>query len=94
MVVQSVVSGYEKTGKKDKAYDYLTESIGTIDKKFNIFIKDLQAMGREKAFDEATNIQKITPFYQYLFEVMKPFDSTYEKEKMQQIEAQLIKATE
>lgn len=94
MVVQSVVNGYKKTGKRDKAYEYLTQSISTIDKRFNTFIKDLQTMDKEKAFDEATNIQKITPFYQYLFEVMKPFDSTYEKEKMQQIEVQLIKATE
>lgn len=94
LIVQSVVDGYEKLGKKDKAYDYLITSISTIDKRFNLFLKDLQIMGKEKAFEEASNIQKITPFYQYLFQVMKPYDSTYEKEKMQQIEAQIIRATE
>ena len=39
--------------------------------------------GKEKAFNEAEKVQKITPFYSYLFEVMKPYDSTYPKEKKQ-----------
>ena len=93
MIVQSVVNGYEKIGKREKAYEYLIKSINTIDKRFDTFIKDLQAMGSEKAFYEADGVQKITPFYQYLFEVMRPFDSTYEIEKMQQIEAKIIKVT-
>ena len=47
----------------------------------------------DSAFIKAEEVQYITPFYQYLFEVMRPFDSTYEVEKMQQIESQIIKAT-
>lgn len=94
MVVQSVVSGYERAGKKDKAYQYLTNSIQNIDKRFDNLIKDLQIMGREKAYDEVEKVQSITPFYQFLFEVMKPYDSTYEKEKMQEITNQIIKVTQ
>jgi hypothetical protein len=29
---------------------------------------------------------KITPFYSYLFEVMKPYDSTYSNEKEAEIQ--------
>ena len=51
-------------------------------------------MGKEKAYKESENVQKITPFYEYLFNVMKPYDSTYSKEKMDQITSQVIKATQ
>ena len=46
-----------------------------------------------KAFNEAEKVQKITPFYSYLFEVMKPYDSTYPKEKEAEITRQMMKAT-
>jgi hypothetical protein len=39
-------------------------------------------------------VQKITPFYQYLFDIMEPFDSTYSKEKESQITNSIIKATQ
>ena len=81
IVVGSVSNAYKKIGKEDKAYDYLVKSITPIDKRFNNFIKDLDALGKEKAYDEAENVKKITPFYSYLFEVMKPYDSTYANEK-------------
>ena len=93
MIVQSVVNGYEKIGKREKAYEYLIKSINTIDKRFDTFIKDLEILNSDSAFIKAEEVQYITPFYQYLFEVMRPFDSTYEGEKMQQIESQIIKAT-
>ena len=51
-------------------------------------------MGKEKAMQQSENVQKITPFYQYIFEVMKPYDSTYTKEKMSQITNSVIKATQ
>ena len=43
---------------------------------------------------ESENIQKIAPFYQYLFEVIKPYDSIYASEKMDQITNQIMKATQ
>lgn len=93
-IVQAIVNGYEKAGKKDKAYQYLVNSIQNMDKKFNALIQDLEAMGREKSFEHQEDLQKIAPFYQVLFEIMKPYDSTYAKEKMQQMEQQIIRATQ
>ncbi|WP_370900164.1 protein O-mannosyl-transferase family [Chryseobacterium gossypii] len=94
LVVSAVTDAYTKIGQKEKAYDYLVKSIEPIDKKFNVFIKDLQQMGKEKAMSESENVQKITPFYQYLFDIMEPFDSTYSKEKENQITTAIIKATQ
>ncbi len=94
LVVGAVTDAYAKTGQKDKAYNYILQSLNPIDKKYNIFIKNLQQMGKEKALDESDNIQKIAPFYQYLFQIMKPYDSTYANEKMDQITNQIIRATQ
>jgi len=94
LVVSAVTDAYKKIGQNEKAYAYLVKSIEPIDKKFNIFIKELQQMGKEKAMKESENVQKITPFYQYLFDVMEPFDSTYSKEKEEQITTAIIKATQ
>ena len=93
IVVSSVSNAYKKIGKEDKAYDYLVKSITPIDKRFNTFIGDLKEMGKEKAQDEIENVRKVTPFYSYLFEVMKPYDSTYSNEKQAEIQRQLIEAT-
>ena len=65
-----------------------------IDKRFNESIKDLEMIGKEKALKKSEEVQKITPFYQYLFDVMDPYDSTYSKEKESQITNAVIKATE
>ena len=70
------------------------KSIEPIDKRFQNFVKDLQAMGKEKAFKESEKVQKITPFYTYLFDVMEPYDSTYAKEKEDQITSAIMKATQ
>lgn len=94
LVVSAVTDAYKKTGQNEKAYSYLVKSIEPIDKKFNVFIKDLQQMGKEKAMKESENVQRITPFYQYLFDVMEPYDSTYSKEKEDQITRAIIKVTQ
>lgn len=94
LVVAAVTDAYKKLGQDDKAYEYLVKSLEPIDKKFNAFIKELQLMGKEKAMKESENVQKITPFYQYLFDVMEPFDSTYSKEKEEQITTAIIKVTQ
>lgn len=94
LVVSAVTDAYTKIGKKDKAYDYLVKSIEPIDKKFNTFVENLKEMGKEKAMNESDQVQKITPFYQYLFDIMEPFDSTYSKEKESQITNSIIKATQ
>lgn len=93
LVTGAVSDAYKKIGQKDKGYNYLLKSIEPIDKRFKNFISDLQMAGKEKAFNEAEKVQKITPFYSYLFEVMKPYDSTYPKEKEAEITRQMMKAT-
>ncbi|MDO4225331.1 MAG: DUF2723 domain-containing protein, partial [Bergeyella zoohelcum] len=94
LVVRAVSDAYIKLGKKDKGYDYLVKSLQPLDKRYNAFIKQLQAMGKEKAYNEADKIQDIVPFYHYIFDVMKPYDSTYGEEKLKQIEQQLMKLTQ
>lgn len=94
LVVGAVVDAYKKMGKEDKGYQYLVKSIEPIDKRYENFIKDLEQMGKERAMREADNIQKIAPFYQFLFEVMKPYDSTYQEEKLNQITNQIMKVTQ
>lgn len=94
MVVSAITGGYTELGQKDKAYAYLVKSLEPIDKKFNNFVKDLKVMGKEKAMKKSEEVQTITPFYQYLFDVMEPFDSTYSKEKEMQITNAIINATE
>lgn len=94
LVISAVTDAYTRIGQKEKAYDYLVKSIEPIDKKFNTFIESLKEMGKEKAMNESEQVQKITPFYQYLFDIMEPFDSTYSKEKETQITNAIIKATQ
>ncbi|MGG5211081.1 glycosyltransferase family 117 protein [Chryseobacterium sp. MIQD13] len=94
LVVSAVTDAYKKLGQNERAYAYLVKSIDPIDKKFNAFINTLQQMGKEKAIKESEKVQKIAPFYQYLFDVMQPFDSTYSKEKEDQITRAMIKVTQ
>lgn len=94
LVVSAVSDAYEKLGQRDKAYAYLVSSIEPVDKRFNAFIKDLEMMGRDKAYRESEKVQKITPFYQYIFEVMNDYDSTYANEKLEQITNRVIRATQ
>ncbi|WP_343608367.1 DUF2723 domain-containing protein [Chryseobacterium oranimense] len=93
LVVGAVTDAYKELGQNEKAYAYLVKSIEPIDKKFNVFIRNLQQIGKEKAIKESENVQKIAPFYQYLFDVMEPYDSTYSKEKEDQITRALMKVT-
>jgi hypothetical protein len=93
IVISAVSDAYKKIGQKDKGYAYLVKSIDPIDKRFKNFIADLKMMGKEKAFKESDNAQKITPFYSYIFQVMKPYDSTYANEKEAEITRQVIEAT-
>jgi len=94
MVISNVVDAYEKLGNKEKAYQYLIKSTELIDKKFSDFIEKLRILGKEKAYIESNDIQKIVPFYEYLFALIKPYDSTYEKEKTNYITTELLKVTQ
>lgn len=94
LVVGAVSDAYNKIGQKDKGYQYLVNSLNVIDKRFNEFVKDLQEMGKERAFKKVDEAQKVTSFYSYLFDVMKDYDTTYEAEKMEQISDQLMRVTQ
>ncbi len=94
MVVAAVSDAYNKIGQKDKGYSYLVTSLEPVDKRFNAFIKNLEQMGKEKAYRESQKVQRITPFYSYLFDVMKPYDSTYAKEKEDQITKEIMRVAQ
>jgi len=94
LVVSAVTEAYKTLGQKEKAYTYLLKSIEPIDKKFSVFIKGLQQMGKEKAIKESENVRQIAPFYQYLFNVMEPFDSAYSRKKEIEITNAMMKATQ
>ncbi|MEE6126791.1 DUF2723 domain-containing protein [Chryseobacterium arthrosphaerae] len=94
LVVSAVTEAYRRTGQDEKAHAYVLKSVVPVDQKFNSFVKGLQQMGREKAMKESENIQQIVPFYQYLFDVIKPLDSNYSKMKEEQITQAMIKATQ
>ena len=92
LVVAAVTDAYKKIGQQDKGYAYLVKSLDVIDKRFNSFVNNLKSMGKEKAYKETDKVQTITPFYTYLFDVMKPYDSTYSKEKEEQITKAIMNA--
>lgn len=94
LVVGAVSDAYDRLGKRDKGYNYVVKSIEPIDKRFNGFVKNLEIMGKEKAYKESEKVQKITPFYTYLFDIMNPYDSTYSQEKETQITNAVIRATQ
>ncbi|MGE8434298.1 glycosyltransferase family 117 protein [Chryseobacterium joostei] len=94
LVISAVTEGYRRLGQNEKAHAYLLKSVEPIDQKFNVFIKSLKQMDKGKAIKESENVQQITPFYQYLFDVMKPFDSAYSKKKEEQITTAMIRATQ
>lgn len=94
LVVGAVSDAYDRLGKRDKGYNYVVKSIEPIDKRFNGFVKNLEIMGKEKAYKESEKVQKITPFYTYLFDIMNPYDSTYSQEKETQITNAVIRVTQ
>ncbi|MHA6697643.1 glycosyltransferase family 117 protein [Chryseobacterium sp. A321] len=94
MVISAVSEGYEARGESKKAYDYLVKGLTPIDKRYSTLMKDLEAMGKQKAYSEADKLQNIIPFYHYLFEAFKPYDSTFGPERLKQIETQLMQVTQ
>lgn len=94
LVVSAVSGAYNKLGQKNKGYDYAIKSIEPIDKRFNAFIQVLKGKDKEDKMGAADEVQRITPFYQYIFDVMDPYDSTYSKEKQTQITDAVIRATQ
>ncbi|WP_126650329.1 glycosyltransferase family 117 protein [Chryseobacterium aureum] len=94
LVVSAVTDAYKTLGENEKARAYVLKSMEPVDKKMNIFIKGLQQMGKEKAVKEAGNFRRIAPFYQYLFNVMEPFDSAYSRKKEIEITDAMMQVTQ
>ncbi len=94
LVVAAVTDAYKTLGQNEKAHAYLLKSVEPVDKKFSVFIKGLQQMGKEKAGKAAENVRQIAPFYQYLFNVMEPFDSAYSRKKEIEIRDAMISVTQ
>lgn len=91
LIVSAVVDAYRTLGQNEKGYDYIVKSLEPIDKRYNTFIKDLEQMGREKAFGEKDKVKNIATYYFYVDDIMKPYDSTFGKEKVSKIEQDLMK---
>ena len=94
LVVEAVSEAYKMLGRKDDGYQYVVKSLEPIDKQYDNIIKDIQQLGREKSYMKMDDIQNVMPFYKFLFNVMKPYDSTYEEEKLSKIQNDLIRYTE
>lgn len=93
-LVNSISDAYQKIGQKEKAYNYTINAISVIDKRFDAFVKELQMLGKEKAFGRLEESHNITNFYQYLFDVTNKFDTTYASEKEEQVTRALMKVAQ
>ncbi len=94
LVVGAVTDALQKIGKQDEAYSYLIKSFEPVDKRFNAFVKHLSELDKDKAIRESEKVQKITPFFSYLFDIARPFDSTFADEKEMQMTNAIIQATQ
>ncbi|MGX9987076.1 glycosyltransferase family 117 protein [Soonwooa purpurea] len=93
-LVNSISDAYQKIGQKEKAYNYTINAISVIDKRFDAFVKELQMLGKEKAFGKLEESHNITNFYQYLFDVTNKYDTTYASEKEEQVTRALMKVAQ
>ncbi|MDL1913437.1 MAG: DUF2723 domain-containing protein [Bergeyella sp.] len=94
LVVSAVSDAYKKRGEKGKGYQYILESMMPIDEKYKEFTRYLERIGKEKSQKESDKISEIMPFYQYLFEVVRPYDSTFAQDRIQQISSEIIRLTQ
>ncbi|WP_300672633.1 DUF2723 domain-containing protein [Soonwooa sp.] len=93
-LVNSISDAYRLIGQKDKGYQYTVNAISVIDKRFDNFIKELQMLGKEKAYNKLDQSHNITNFYQYLFDVTNKYDTTYASEKEEQVTRALMKVAQ
>ncbi len=93
-LVNSISDAYNVIGQKDKGYQYTVNAVSVIDKRFNAFVKELQMLGKEKAFNRLDESHNITNFYQYLFDVTNKYDTTYATEKEAQVTQALMKVAQ
>ncbi len=93
-LVNSISQAYNVIGQKDKGYQYTINAVSVIDKRFDAFVKELQMLGKEKAFNRLDESHNITNFYQYLFDVTNKYDTTYATEKEAQVTQALMKVAQ
>ncbi len=94
MIAGAVSEAYEAQGQSNKGYNYLVQSLSPVEERYKRHIKDLEAMGKAKAYTQADRLENIIPFYHYLFEAFKPYDSTFGPEKLKQIESEIMRVTQ
>ena len=54
----------------------------------------LQNTKAEHKQEKVDQVQEITPFYDYLFDAMQPYDSAYASARMKQINSDIMKAVQ
>ena len=63
-----------------------------IEQEYRTYLTELQKSNGNQKHEKADKIEEITPFYQYLFDAIQPYDSAYTVVKMKQITSDVTKA--
>ncbi|AQX06387.1 glycosyltransferase [Elizabethkingia meningoseptica] len=92
MIARSVANAYARNGEKEKGLTYLLNAMKPIDSEFRTYLTELQNSNGNQKHEKADKIEEITPFYQYLFDAIQPYDSAYTAVKMKQITSDVTKA--
>lgn len=92
MIAKSIADAYVRNGEKEKGLKYLLNALKPVDSEFRSYLVQLQNTKAENKQKKVDQVQEITPFYEYLFDAMQPYDSSYASNRMKQINADIMKA--
>jgi len=92
-LTESVVKGYREIGQEDKAYSYAENSFKPIDQRLNaIFTKIKENANPKNQSEQQYNLDALYQSYMQLSEIVKPMDSIYFYEKMENLERRMKEA--
>lgn len=94
MIAKSIANAYSKNGEKEKGLKYLLNALKPVDSEFRAYLVQLQNTKAEHKQEKVDQVQEITPFYDYLFDAMQPYDSAYASARMKQINSDIMKAVQ
>ena len=80
--------------RKRKGLKYLLNALKPVDSEFRAYLVQLQNTKAEHKQEKVDQVQEITPFYDYLFDAMQPYDSAYASARMKQINSDIMKAVQ
>ncbi|WP_407485418.1 protein O-mannosyl-transferase family [Elizabethkingia miricola] len=94
MIAKSIADAYARNGEKEKGLKYLLNALKPVDSEFRAYLVQLQNTKAEYKQKKVEQVQEITPFYEYLFDAMQPYDSAYASARMKQINSDIMKAVQ